>query len=422
MKKILVLSLLLLLVIFSVSAADNYQCIIVAYDGVSGIPIGSENYLADTDGTWGSKNDSKSNYGDTDMIGLIQFLNVTGDSHSTITLNGKITVTIQCPNGYYLTSQSNPNYKRPFEIVLFPNSNRISGGAKKISENSPTAEFTVNGTYDHFHFDVVIRLPGDVDDNTQECTVGNVAYPLIEEDDYASVVTFDVKYYPSGSSTATITKTVTIPFAGYYKKGQTAAHNGDGYANISMSIIMNSEAYNIDMKNKCGVWIPIGELYFNMMFGKKLKSSVTKKAAIFFSTSEDPFDKNAETFTMVHDEVHDDVGVDVPLSSLNSKTFTLRVVSDEDGTYRTFDGKTYFNTDYTEENMDKYYIFFNQADVKTDYMWDYYQQDTDYEKAKQVRSYYRYSGKIEIMLADNDITMHEGRYTETIYVHVMVYQ
>ena len=423
MKKIIVLSLSLLFTVFALSATN--QCIIVAYDGVSGIPVGANYYHADAGGAWDEdKNRNPSaypnskGYGATEMIGLIQFLNENNGSVSNITLNGTITVSIYCPNGFYLTSQSNPNYKRPFEIILAPSANWSKEGSKKVSAESPTQSFTVNKTIAHVHFDVVIRLPGTTDDTTKECTVNNVVYPLIEEDDYSSVVTFEVKYYPSGSSTATITKSLTVPFSGYYSPStkDTSAHNGDKYANISMNILMNSEAYNIDMKNKCNVWIPIGELYFNMMFGKKLQSSVTKNAAIFFSSSENPLDENAEIFTMVHD----DVGVDMPLSSLNSKTFTLRVVSEADGSYRTFDGTTWFDDSLSDTEMDEKYIYFNNDDVKTDYMYDYY--TTEGSKAEQVRSYYRYSGRIEIMLSDNDVTMYEGRYTETVYVHIMVYQ
>lgn len=427
MKKIFLLSILLLFALFTVFAADP-QLLIVAYDGISGIPVGTNYYHAAEggeymDGTKSAATKDSKNFTNDEMIGLIQFHCVSNNSAVSISMKGKITVTVNCPNGFYLVSQSDPNYKRPFQILL-----RSSWGSSQlITEDNPTLTFDVDMSYIYeLHFDVAISLPGTTENSTKECTVTKdggktVIYSLKDGTDYSAVVTFDVKYVPSDSSANTIKDSVTLPFSGYYDstkdepKPKTLEKNGgDG---VSMSIILNSEAYNIDIKNRRGVWIPIGELYFNMMIGKHLYTDT--KAAIFFSSSENPTDKSAEKFTMVHDEV----GATTVLSSQNSIGFKLRVIDDENtSNITTFYGDTYFDTDNVSSSDYIYFYYDSDKDLsklKTDYMSSYY---TYSRSEDQVRSYFRYSGKIEIMLDNNGITMHQGRYTETIYVHVMVYK
>lgn len=424
-KKSLSLLLLVFICIFSIFAAQTpNQLVIVAYDGVSGIPVGANYFHADTGGVWKWKTKSSSNasskdYSDTEMIGLIQFYYVEGSSRQNIAMNGTITVTITCPNGFYLTSQSNPNYKRPFEILLSPG-DWTTEGSKKVTEDQPTQTFTINvNSRNHVHFDVVISLPGETENSTKECTVTSstgktTIYPLDDLSDYSAVVTFDVTYTPTEGEAKS--ETLTLPFSGYYDssvKTPSPHTTSNGYDGVSMNIILNSEAYNIDIENKRGTWIPIGDFYFNMMLGQiDEESDTSKKAAIFFSTSENPWDTNAEKFTMVHD----DVKTNTPLTTQNSIEFTLRTVNlDKTSEIMTFDGTTYFEKSDgatgSEIDETKYII----PDFTADKMYDYYSD------GKSVRGYFNYKGRIEIMLDNNDITMLQGRYTETIYVHVMVY-
>lgn len=441
MKKISVISIFILLCICTITAVPGgwsgggsgggssststtrqnpNKLLIVAYDGVSGIPVGANYFHAAAGASYyGDKSktdESSSYYNDTQMIGLIQFLYVstTNNKTSPVKMNGTITVTITCPNGFYLTSQSNPNYKRPFEILIAP----AGANSILITEDQPTQSWTVNSepSVGHYHCDVVLSLPGTTKNDTKECVVTSstgktTSYPLANLSDYSAVVTFDVKYEykDSDNNTQVLEKTLTIPFSGYYDGTTSPSPNtsGDG---VSMNIILNSEAYNIDIENKRGVWIPVGEFYFNMMLGQV--TTTNRKAAIFFSSSEDPYDTSAQLFTMVHD----DVKATTPLTTQNSINFTLRTVSLENSSdIKTFDGTTYFPKSASSVTSDFLKNLINPTTVITDKMYDGYSDN------KSLRSYYRYSGRIEIMLDNNDITMLQGRYTETIYVHVMVY-
>lgn len=440
MKKLSVLFILSLIMVVSLFADSAYQpttALVIPYDAIAGIPIGSNNYHSDTSGDY--TNDSISHktntsyYTGTEMIGIIMFLN----SNDQVDMNGTITVTVTCPNGFYLVSESNPNYKRPFEIMLFDSWNKTGSKGWKISETESTITININDSNDtkrnaQFHFDVVVRLPGETNYDTDECTYNNTIYPLGNFSDYSAVVTFDVKYTPTSTSEKTLQKTVTIPFSGYY--------NGDDSLNtttgVSMSVVLNSEAYNIDIKNKLGKTLNIGSIYYSMLIGKN-KHDTPYNAAIFFSSSSDPYDKNATKFKLVKD----DVGPNDPLTSINSVGFKLQVTSYEDNSSVIFDGTTYFDDPTvsgsisTSESVSK--DLFGQRIKETqvlssseyiipnfysEYMKSYTTDWRNNITSIENYLYASYSGSIDLILDDNVVTMQSGRYVEDVYIHVMSYR
>ncbi len=437
MKRILTFFTLFLVFIclaysYSFSNEPN-TLIIVPFNAVSGIPVGSDYYKSDESGTWqgGSPVSSKgANYTDVEMIGIIMFMNATGTGNeSQVDMNGNITVTVTCPNGFYLQSQSNPNYKVPFEIMLFDSWNSTGSKGHKISEEEPTINVSITNKTDggnsdnkQFHFDVVIRLPGTVDTNTNECTKDGVIYPLAVLDDYSAVVTISVKYECTTSGkTNVLEKTVTVPFGGYYDgSSDPAAKEGT----VSMNIVLNSEASNIDIQNKLGRTINIGSMYYAMMVGKDDSGASTSlNSAIFLSSSSDPYDESATKFALVKD----DVGATEALTSLNSVGFKLKVTSYEDGTSRTFDGTTYFPTSsqpspgsisaasgYPGNRKKSTQTLTSDVFIIPDMYAEY--------MATGNQVYFSYSGSIELELDDNVVTMQSGRYIETVYVHVMAYK
>lgn len=446
MKRILSF-LILSVVLFSAVFAANgpTSLVVLPYDGISGIPLGSNFYDSDVGGTWadglpsGSKltpkthTSDRANYTDTEMLGIIMFLN----SGNTVSMKGTITVTITCPNGFYLQSQSNPNYKRPFEIMLFDSWNDKGSKGTKISEAEPTKTITLTSAVSdstknnaQIHFDVVLRLPGEVKYDTDECEKDGILFPLSVLDDYSAVVTFNVKYEPDNGYGDPLEKTVTIPFSGFYESSQSTTAQKQA---VSMSVVLNSEAYNINIKEKLGKTINIGSIYYNMMVGTdsdyKKVSSTTNNAAIFFSSSSDPYDTKAAKFALVKD----DVGATDALTSLNSIGFKLKVTSYEDNTASvTFDGTTFFlspngsgssisTVDGSPGDRKKS----TQVITSTDYIIpnlykEYMKSYSNY--IYESRTYFYYSGSIELIMDDNVVTMQSGRYIETVYVHVMSYK
>ena len=443
MKKLTVLLILSLILVTAVFADSTYQpteALVIPYEAIAGIPIGSNYYHSDTSGGWdGGTVITKSkaeNYTAKEMIGIIMFLN----SEDEVDMNGTITLTVTCPNGFYLVSESNPNYKRPFEIMLFGSfTSEEKDKTWKISEREPTKTITINKSATDYHnaqihFDVVIRLPGDTNYNTDECKCDGKIYPLGDFEDYSAVVTFNVTYTPKNSSEKTLKKTVTIPFSGYYR-GQEPTKD-DTTSGVSMSIILNSEAYNIDIKSKLGKTINIGSIYYSMLIGKN-QTTTPYNAAIFFSSSSDPYDKNATKFKLVKD----DVGANDPLTSINSVGFNLTVTSYDDDTSITFDGSTYFDDptvsgsssasgDMSEKTFGKK-ITGTQVLTSTKYiipkLYSEYMKSYNSNWWGEITSienylYYSYSGKIDLTLDDNVVTMLSGRYVETVYIHVMSYK
>ena len=444
MKKLTVLLILSLILVTAVSAVSQPKtALVIPYDGISGIPTGSNYYDSETSGEWAygapngskigasKKTSSRSNYTDTEMVGIIMFLN----SSDTIQMNGgTITVTATCPNGFYLVSESNPNYKRPFEIMLFDSWNAAGKKGWKIAENESTKTISVPSVYGktyyagEAHFDVVIRLPGKTNYETDECTCDGKIYPLGDFSDYSAVVTFNVEYTPSGSTSPTITKTVTIPFSGYYTGNDPYVDEDTTNINtsVSMSILLNSEAYNIDIKSKLGKTINIGSIYFNMMVGTSSDyadvNSTYDNCAIFFSSSSDAYDSGATKFKLVKD----DVGANDPLTSINSVGFKLTVTSSEDKSSVTFDGTTYFK-DPTGTGSEMTTLSGSAGDRKKSTQVissDSYIIPNLYKEymKSNSRTYYSYSGSIQLTLDDNVVTMLSGRYVETVYIHVMSYK
>lgn len=445
MKRILAIILLSMVLISSIFAANGpTSLLVIPYDGISGIPLGSNYYDSDVGGTWaaglpsGNKytpNTSKTdraNYTDTEMLGIIMFLN----SGTTVSMKGTITITITCPNGFYLQSQSNPNYKRPFEIMIFDSWNSKGDKGTKISEAEPTKTITLSSavtessdTNAQIHFDVVLRLPGTVNYGTDECLKDGILFPLSELDDYSAVVTFNVKYEPDSGYGDALETTVTLPFSGFYESNQSTTAQKQA---VSMSVVLNSEASSIDIKNKLGKTINIGSIYYNMMVGTdsdyKNVSSTTNNAAIFFSSSSDPYDQNATKFALVKD----DIGATDALTSLNSIGFKLKVTSYEDNTSVTFDGTTYFVSPVgsgtsmsTVSGSPGERKKSEQVITSTEYIIPnlYKEYMKSYSGgAYESRTYFYYSGLIELILDDNVVTMQSGRYIETVYVHVMAYK
>lgn len=153
MKRILTFFTLILVFIsfaYSYDFSNEPEIInIIPFNAVSGIPVGSNYYKSDEKGTWQKSelpvSDKGVNYTNEEMIGIIMFMNALGSSdESYVDMNGNITVTVTCPNGFYLQSQSNPNYKVPFEIMLFDSWNNTGSKGHKISEAEPTINVSIN--------------------------------------------------------------------------------------------------------------------------------------------------------------------------------------------------------------------------------------------------------------------------------------
>lgn len=438
MKRILTSFLLLLIIPIVLFADVNID--LAPYYAFAGIPVGSDVYKG-TDSwvwsnnkynisTWKPTGNNTTSYTDAEMIGLFKISGLTN-------ISSPITITVSTPNGLYMESEAEPSYRRPIEVWIFP---KYKGdkdtGAVKLSEDNKSQTFFSDASTDKTYsytstwFDVVLVLPGKLNTSTNEIEVtaadGTVTYyRLVDATDYSCLATFTVTY-------GTKSETITIPFTGYYDSAKNTDGNGQykQECDVSMNIVMNSNAYNINMKDDQGKWIDIGEISVLAGAEKNERGDGTvvinpQYPVVFFSSSPNPLTQGDE-FVMTLDSLK---ATDA-LTSQNSLGFDLRVgVPELDSTtdgatysqtgYLTFDGSAYMNATllgYT--NTTTYKQNFAEAGFIIPKKYTAYTSHGGGDHLNTV--YYAYSSRLEMQLDTSDVTMVAGRYTGDIYVHVLL--
>ena len=411
MKKAIIFSFILILSLVSLFAMTSAGS---TFNGFSGIPIGSIYYQG---GPWNQNGEeSVPNSSDNEMIALISFWGIT----DTTSREKPFTVSISCPNGMYMTSISNPTFKRPFEIEFNP-SFKKNGTTKredgfKLSNDNPVYQYIMNKDYDNFWFDVVVCLPVKhlggssyaMDYESDRLTVvengRDVIYPLIEADDYTALVTIKIEH----DDLATPIELV-IPFSGYYKHDTTAKnHKNSSTYKVALDIQTYPEAKNLDLGvNNRGKWISVGYISF-LINGENTGNQAANNAAIFLSSSPVATVKG-DRFTLKKD----DLTYSDTLTTTNSIKFDVQVVGD-DGTISAFDGTDYFDTSniYVSQ-LPSNFIKLN-GDVGENKVTF---SDGEHNGDRYNRSY---NGTMQVKIEQSDVTLAAGKYEGDIYIHVLV--
>lgn len=256
--------------------------------------------------------------------------------------------------------------------------------------------------------DIVLVLPGTVNTANDTVTYNNVVYPLIEADDYTALVTITMEY---GGQI----KTITIPFSGFYEKGNTLKDTS------VCSLLVNpySTAAHLNIEQDRGKWIPVGSLDFML---STATSSNTKYPVIFASSNRDPEAINADEFRLVHESATfntpltqtNSIGFDVRIRNLNADGGTSSYIFDGTATLMSVAAKL-GNLTYVTDSGN------NQYPSSGD--WGGIVPAKTYAELDHVegvdKSYYLYNGEIEVMMDPGTNVMLEGRYTGTVYIHVI---
>lgn len=410
MKRIVIALLVLSLSIISLSAMDSAGS---TFSGFAGIPIGSIYYQG---GSWsGSGETDPEHSSDAEMIALISFWSIAEASRSK-----PFTVSISCPNGMYMTSISNPTFKRPFEIEFNPsysNGGTVRGTGFKLSNDNPVYQFTMTQNCNNMWFDVVVCLPvkdlgGDnygMDYESDRLTVvengRDVVYPLVEADDYTALVTIKIEHDDLAQPLELV-----IPFSGYYKHDTTSTnHKNASTYYVALDIQTYPEAKNIDLGvSNRGKWISVGYLSF-LINGQSLGGNPPNKAAIFLSSS--PVATVAgEEFTLKKDDLtYTDV-----LTTTNSIKFEVQLIGD-DGSINAFDGTDSFDTSKTTISAlpENFVRLLDDSSVNHTVFRD----PGHNSKNMYNRSY---NGTMQVKIEQSDVTLAAGKYEGDIYVHVLV--
>lgn len=476
MRKIITATVLLLTILSSLYS-EGYVAI-APYSGAFGVPLASKNYVykyTDESFKWVADttplDTSDKTYQNQQMIALLGGYEIplsfiqSGDKYVTDGLfkNYSVEVEATCAGGFYFTSQSNPAFKRPFQI-LFVLKTQTEGAVGDNEEQLPTKkdDTTIcdgimligegDGATTSFRFsfpsdteykvdkeektknntarlkcDVVLVLPYDkdgIDTYNDRITWNKAVYPLAEVDDYIAQVQFNVTLRDGNKVVSTYS--VSVPFSGYYDRASATVDKLQSDSISNMYVTPSSEAARIDIREAItnSSEIHVGDI--NMWVGV---TGLTKKAdGTYEDSNKNPYDPkiagpkifasayrdpnaivdsvNGEGFLLVHDSVADNS----LLGDTNSVRYTVRFTDAEKGTHFDFRGNTNIEYYTKSENSEKW--------IKPEIEAVPYNPPGGGYSANYY--YYHYSGSISVILdqRDNPI-MFPGRYTGNIYIHMV---
>ena len=438
-KKYLLVFIIFILISFRLFAAADTQTFtphieVAPYNGAYGVPMGSPFYTGGTheDKNAGDFNDSE-NYSNDEIIciGSVQGLKKSV-WEANYGPNTEFEVEVSCPNGFYFVSQSNPAFRRPFELLLvfkqglvyersqliFINTwsdyslkadTQIDLGVRNLSGGGDISGDPIkiqswnekeDDSWDDFFIsryrnqvnsawcDIILKLPGEILPGTDTLYVEETGmeYPLIEADDYTALVTITFRY-------GDLSNSISIPFSGYYERDVNNKQEGT----CSLLVEPTAEAAHMSITRDRGTWVTVGTLDFLMSTFENAKNT----PVIFASSSSDPEDPNASEFRMVHDSVT----FNTPLTNTNSIPYTVRIQrTGTNGTAQAiFDGTG--NIDDVR-NSSTYGIRPEVTPAKI-------------QHAASNMDYYGYEGNIDVMMEAGSNVMLAGRYTGTVYIHVV---
>lgn len=412
MKKIFVFALIIF-VLNTLGSVASFKG--APYNGFSGIPIGSEYYKGgerwsrdydEKGGGPGFGQDGVDTYADKEMIALIGLYGVENTYYNDKT---PFTLSISCPNGMYMTSMSNPEFKRPFKLYFYPvvhwpteekNTEGITGTHFELSNDSPVINYypsqdaklpnSMSVSWDIW-FDVVLYLPGEVDtSNDRLIDDDGTIYPLIKASDYSAIVTISVLF-----EGAKAPMDIVIPFTGYYDGSEKPVNNAQ--LPVSLGVEAYPAAYNINLSTENrGQWIAVGKV--NLLLNR------SENLAMFLSSSPSA-DIAGGKFVMVKD----DLGYDTQLTSVNSINFEVQMV-DSSGDIKLFDG------------TDKVDLAGSITSLPSNNFISLVGKSTSvkFDKQGTTMTYSQYEGEMQVKLERSDVTLLEGRYEGEIYIHVLV--
>lgn len=468
MKKILMLIIVSVLSL-SLFAADYLR--ISPYGGYANINMAATDYRDykgdnQTDAPlWGD------NYQVKQMIAIGSVEGMSEDIEYDIEeartgIKNPLNITITAPYGYNFISQSNPEYKRPFKLILVGSvTNDSTPGDADFKFyhvfDQNTQSFKLDNTlfqqlidltdWNDFHvsqsnmiiwFDLILVLPGTVS-NTGNLELDNgEIYPLKQTDDYVAVISISMEQGDKKND-------ISIPISGYYSSSSTPAENF-----VSLSVSTTSNASNLNMNRDAGKEVKVATIDFIMdstiTEGNGNATTANEQSSIenlenvlsgngkptnikiFFSASNAPLRSEDDGFNLVHTSV-------IPgsvLTNYNSASFEVITYAKEGrGLYSRKTGDEFIDGNNSAPIQqiftgDEYVSDPNSSKITHHDSSDSDQIQPDIYKAygtinditnSEPRVYYAWSGEVYVKIDQNIETrmMMDGRYTGRIYVHVV---
>ncbi len=418
MRKKLFFCCILLVVQGLLAAADvNF---ISPFKGGGGVNLLSRGFDGGANGYGGTDsgpNYDEGVYSDDEMIALGGILNGKqgkSDVSYDDLRNYPITVTVNCPGGFFFTSQSNSAYKVPFEIDIVERYFDAYGGTGtgetyRISPNTTnTAEIIypdIAGgvTSPGIWFDMVLVLPADNynNDTTNGNNVleyDNKVYNIAPNDDYSALVTISMVW---ACPRKEVNQSIVIPFSGYVPESSSSASSLP--TTSSLYLAPTGYSTNLDIATDYGRWIDVANFNFKM-FNDTSRPSYDCR--FFLSANANPQVSDLQGFLLINENAssHIDPGMD---ESLAYKARIYRtsdaVVSGE------FNGKEFVSVSPSKEEFDALGAASSQV-----VSYSVQEKDDMYSSVMD--------GTIQIMLDTPLALMKEGRYEDELYLHIYSYR
>ena len=357
-------------------------------------------------------------------------------------------VTATCDSDFEFVSQSNPIYRRPFEIEIIPRVaiNGVGDGITttekiykmnstnnqvtiKIPSSPPNARQGQNNVA-MLAADMTLVLPYDYANYASDggyfsggLTYNNATYSLADASDYTAVVTItltlniDYSYTyekQNVSRTYTDTRVLTIPFSGFYSSSGSQDVRDDS---ISLYANSTNNAANLNLAQQ-GEWITVGSIQFlyNDRDGieKNKANSNADVVRIFLSNSPYPSVKADSGFRMVHENATN------MITDYNSLSFEARIVgtgadsgnislNNSNSNEVIFDGFAFEGNISTAEDKSKYDVVktvCNIGAISNNWLSGKY------------RHFHTFEGDIDIKFEESSM-LSAGRYKGYIYVHAV---
>lgn len=431
------LEILIMILVFPVTL-NAANVAIATYTGAYGVNMASEKYSGaahNNDYRWGrydqggdlkAKRFEDFSYEDGLEFYLDEMIIASGGVQFDFDEKGytgyRYEIQATCPNGFYFRSQRNPNFIRPFKILVVTrfkgnytdsnghlNENTDYTGEVIVLEDtgeSKTVYYDQDATANRMWFDLVLALPLDpgempIDGTNYIVSDDRQRYSLVQADDYTALVTITIRAYRD-DSTLIGSDSVTIPFSGYYD-GITDGKKDD---RMSLMFTANGNAANLNIKMHAGTRMQVGTINFLMDSTDSTIGTLDDYVKIFFSSDVDAQNANASEFRFVHESVQSNT----ILTNYNSIGFDVIVDGNENTgrQSRTFDGTDHLDSNKEIENAIK-----PSSDSKH-LPW-----------VDVTRIYYEYSGDVYVLIdsdylnQSDDSMMLEGTYTSRVYMHVV---
>lgn len=427
------------------SGANDVNIASVKFQGTfSGFKGSGSNVWTDENLSAYDSEKSKSYYCDEHMVAAGGVYGVD-DSES----GKKVSITVNCASGFYFRSLSHPNSIRPFELILVPRYNDGRTGNPITGYNNVTRTgepivfndsfnnksrdipytFASNTPDKDIWFDIVLVLPLDETpiSNSNYIEAYGRRYALMPAEDYTAIVEITVEW-PGAE-----TQKLIIPFSGYYT-GTTNDTGEEVPQSVSFQVSTTAAASNLTISNQGNPRVEIGAIDFilnppqfehirdweigDMVWNMdKSLYSVMKYdddyTKIFLSSSNDPYDTDADEFQLVHTSV---MSGQTPMTNYNHIGFDIYVDGDEGK--GTNDGE---NEPSGTQNVIRQFTGtdnVSSGDVSNAII-PIRVRETNTHVNNNRYEYFKYSGKMYVQIDTPVSTMLPGSYMGNVYVHVV---